>query len=107
MFVNAYHVANHNLALTRARGGTSGNGLASALRRLHILLDTTYRCRNGCRFTRMRDTATTSSIASSGRAPLSGENLIKRLIKFSRHFDGLWFGCFVKKKLDVEGSVRD
>ena len=86
MSVNAYHIANHNLALTRARGGTSWDGLDSALCRFHILLDTTYGCRNGSSPTRVRDTATTSSVASSGRAALSGEDLIQRLIKLSRHF---------------------
>jgi hypothetical protein len=31
MSVDAYHIANNNLTLTRARGGTSWNGLAGAL----------------------------------------------------------------------------
>jgi hypothetical protein len=108
MSVNAYHVANHNLALARARGGTSWNGLASAFCRLHVLLDTTHGCSNGSSPTRVRDTTASSSIASGGRAALGGEDLIQRLIKLSGHFEWcLWFGCFVGMKLGVERSVRD
>lgn len=108
MPMNPYHVANHNLTLTGARGGTSWDGLASALCRLHSLLDTSYGRRNGSSPTRVRGTAATSSVASSGRAALRGEDLIQRLIKLSRHFGYcLWFGCFVRKELEMEGSVRD
>lgn len=84
--MKSYQVADNNLAFARNDGGLGGRALGgSTTGGFGVFLNTTDGGSSGSASRTLRATA-------AGRAALGRDDLVKRSIELSRHFDG-WIDC--------------